>query len=105
MIMTVAIMPDSGGFFIVLGYSPSEYSIRRFTLVDGQAISGNHQLMIGRMMAEAMEKDVGDTIEIRGTLPHHRIYESGGAGEMGGVVSCATARPRPDDRARSPCTR
>ena len=89
MIMTVAIMPDSGGFFIVLGYSPSEYSIRRFTLVEGKRISGNHQLMIGRMMAEAMEKDVGDTIEISGVrFRITGIYESGGGWEeMGGVVS------------------
>ena len=89
MIMTVAIMPDSGGFFIVQGYSPSEYSIRRFTLVEGKRISGNRQLMIGRMMAEAMEKGVGDTIEISGVrFRITGIYESGGGWEeMGGVVS------------------
>jgi ABC-type antimicrobial peptide transport system permease subunit len=89
MIMTVAIMPDSGGFFIVMGYSPSEYSIRRFTLVEGKRISGNHQLMIGRIMAEAMQKDVGDTLEISGVrFRITGIYESGGGWEeMGGVVS------------------
>jgi len=89
MIMTVAIMPDSGGFFIVLGYSPSEYSIRRFTLVEGKRISGNHQLMIGQLMAQALKKGVGDTIEISGVrFRITGIYESGGGWEeMGGVVS------------------
>jgi putative ABC transport system permease protein len=45
--------------------------------------------MIGRMMAEAMEKDVGDTIEISGVrFRITGIYESGGGWEeMGGVVS------------------
>src|SRR3990172_5934260 len=89
MIMTVAIMPDSGGFFIVMGYTPSEYSIRRFTLVEGKRISGNHQLMIGRIIAEAMQKDVVDTLEISGVrFRITGIYESGGGWEeMGGVVS------------------
>jgi ABC-type lipoprotein release transport system permease subunit len=89
MIMTVSMMPESGGFFIVMGYSPSEYSIRRFTVVEGKRISGNHQLMIGRMMAEALKKGVGDSLEISGVrFRITGIYESGGGWEeMGGVVS------------------
>ena len=89
MIMTVAVLPDAGGFFIVQGYSPSEFAIRRFTVVEGKPISGNHQLMIGQLMAQALKKGVGDTLEISGVrFRISGVFEAaGGWEEMGGVVS------------------
>jgi ABC-type lipoprotein release transport system permease subunit len=89
MILSVAVLPDSGGFFIVLGYSPSEFAIRRYTVVEGERITGNHQIMIGRLISRSLGKGVGDTIEISGVrFRITGIFEAeGGWEEMGGVVS------------------
>jgi putative ABC transport system permease protein len=73
----------------VLGYSPSEFAIRRYTVVEGERITGNHQIMIGRLISRSLGKGVGDTIEISGVrFRITGIFEAeGGWEEMGGVVS------------------
>ncbi|HSR48136.1 MAG TPA: FtsX-like permease family protein [Anaerolineales bacterium] len=94
MLMYATLLPDSGGFFVLQGYAPNEYAIRRFEIVEGQPLGGNHQIVLGRMMAEAMSKDVGETIDLAG----HRlrivgIFETGiGWEELGGVVSLREAQ-------------
>jgi ABC-type antimicrobial peptide transport system permease subunit len=88
-VFTAVLLPDSQGFFIVLGYAPNEYAIRRFNVVDGKRITSNHQVMLGRVMSESMKKKPGDTIEIGGTrFRVVGIYESGTSWEeIGGVVT------------------
>ena len=83
------------------GFSPQDYAIRRFNMVEGERITGNHQIMLGRMMADTMNKEVGDTIDLSGTrFRVVGIYETGGSfEEMGGVVTLRdiqsyTGRPR-----------
>ncbi|HMK09673.1 MAG TPA: FtsX-like permease family protein, partial [Anaerolineales bacterium] len=94
MMMTAAMLPDNAGFFVLQGYAPQEYAIRRFDVVEGGPLTGNHQVLLGRMMADAMHKNVGETIDVSG----HRyrivgIFESGiGWEELGGVVSLREAQ-------------
>jgi ABC-type lipoprotein release transport system permease subunit len=94
MLMSAAMLPDNAGFFMIQGYAPQEYAIRRFEVVEGGPLTGNHQVLLGRMMAEAMHKSVGETIDVSG----HRyrivgIFESGiGWEELGGVLSLREAQ-------------
>ena len=94
LIFTATALPDAGMFFILQGYAPHSYSIQRFNVTEGEYLSGNHQMMLGRMIADAMHKEVGDTIEIGNTrFKIVGIFESGsGWQEMGGVISLRDAQ-------------
>jgi ABC-type antimicrobial peptide transport system permease subunit len=89
MVLTALVMPEAGGFFIVEGYSPREAGIRRFNIVEGRSLTGNHQVLLGRWMSETLRKGVGDTIDLSGS--RYRvvgIYESSAMWEeMGGIVT------------------
>jgi ABC-type antimicrobial peptide transport system permease subunit len=94
MIMSAALMPESTGFFILWGYGPYEYAIRKFKVVEGNPLTGNHQLILGRMMADALNKGVGDTLELSGSrFRVTGIYETGVSWEeLGGVVTLRDAQ-------------
>ncbi len=94
MVITAVMMPGSSAFFIIQGYAPSEYAIRRFEIVEGKPLSGNHQVLVGQRMAKALKKVPGDTITLSGTrFRVQGIYVSGiGWEEMGGVVSLRDAQ-------------
>ncbi len=89
-----AVLPDSGAIFILFGYAPNEYAIQRFNVVEGEPLTNNHQIILGRMMSDSLHKSVGDTLDIGGY--RYRvvgIYESGITWEeMGGVVSLRDAQ-------------
>jgi len=93
-IFTGLMMPELGGFFILQGYSPNDYPIRRFKIVEGEPINSNHQIIIGRTMATALNKKPGSTIELSGArFRISGIYETGiGWEEMGGVVTLRDAQ-------------
>ncbi|MBC8496384.1 MAG: ABC transporter permease, partial [Chloroflexi bacterium] len=82
-------LPDSGMIFIMLGYAPNEYAIRQFNIIEGERITTNRQMMLGSMMAEALNLTVGDTLEISNSrYKVVGIYESGVTWqEMGGVAT------------------
>ncbi|MCD4671165.1 MAG: ABC transporter permease [Anaerolineaceae bacterium] len=87
LIFTATMLPDTGGFLIIQGYSPHEQAIQRFNIVEGEGLSGNHQVIIGRSIAESMNKGPGDTLEISGN--RYRVtgvYESGIGWEDAGCV-------------------
>jgi ABC-type antimicrobial peptide transport system permease subunit len=86
---TATFLPDTGMIFMMIGYGPNEYAVRRVNVVEGERITGNHQVMLGRMMAEALNMEVGDTIEIAGSrYKVTGIFESGVSWEeMGGIFS------------------
>jgi ABC-type antimicrobial peptide transport system permease subunit len=95
MILTAVLMPGNElGYFLLEGYAPNSFALDRFRIVEGRALTGNHQIILGKTMAEALRHDVGDTLELSG----HRyrivgIYESGiGWEEIGGVVSLREAQ-------------
>ena len=89
-----AILPDSGTIFIMFGYAPNEYAIQQFSIVEGDALVSNRQILLGRMMANSLNKTIGDTIEVGGSrFKVVGIYESGSAWEeMGGVVTLRDAQ-------------
>ena len=82
-------LPDSGMIFMIIGYAPNEYKIHQINVVEGSPISGNHQIMLGRMMSEALNLGVGDTLELSGSrYKIVGVYESGVSWEeMGGIFS------------------
>lgn len=89
MVFTAIAVPETGGFFIIQGYPPGSRSIQRFRIVEGQTLTTNHQIILGKMMAESTHKKVGDTIDLSGVrFRVVGIYESGISWEeIGGVVS------------------
>ncbi len=91
---TGTVLPDSGVIFILFGYAPNEYAIQQFNIVEGGALTNNHQILLGRMMSDALHKSVGDTIEVGGSrFRVVGIYESGVTWEeMGGVISLRDAQ-------------
>ena len=94
MVLSSLTLPEGGGIFMLQGYSPSEVAIRRFQPVEGSQITGNRQVMLGRVMAESMNRTVGDTV----VLSDKRfkvvgIFETGVSWEeMGGVVTLRDAQ-------------
>lgn len=100
-VFTAVMLPESSGFFIIQGYAPKEMGIQKFSITEGNLITSNHQIMIGRMMATSLNKNVGDTIELSGIrFRIVGIFESKvGWEEMGGVITLRdaqafTGRPR-----------
>ncbi|MGD2159320.1 MAG: ABC transporter permease [Anaerolineales bacterium] len=91
---TGTFLPESGAIFILFGYAPNEYGIQRFNVVEGEQLTSNHQILLGRMMSVALHKSVGDTVELGGIRFRVKgIYESGATwDEMGGVVSLRDAQ-------------
>jgi ABC-type antimicrobial peptide transport system permease subunit len=87
MIFTATMLPDTGGFLIIQGYSPHEQAIQRFNIVEGEPLTGNHQVIIGRSIAESMNKEPGDILDIGGNRYRVKgIYESGIGWEDAGCV-------------------
>ena len=91
---TGTILPDSGTIFILFGYAPNEFAIQEFNIVEGEPLTSNRQILLGRMMANALNKSIGDTVEVGGSrFRVIGIYESGaGWEEMGGVISLRDAQ-------------
>ncbi len=89
-----AIMSEDMGIFVMLGYAPREAAIQEFNVVEGEPISGNRQIMLGRQMSEAQNVSVGDTVTLGDTRYRVTgIYEHNLAFyEMGGVVSLRDAQ-------------
>lgn len=94
MIFSAVMLPDSGGFFIIMGYSPGQFAVQQMNVIEGRRITTNHEVMIGKLIADVMKKKVGDTIELSGTrFRVVGIYESKVSWEeMGGVVTLRDAQ-------------
>ncbi|MFC1922463.1 FtsX-like permease family protein [Chloroflexota bacterium] len=91
---TGTILPESGTIFLLFGYAPNEYGIQQFNVVEGEHLTNNHQILLGRMISTALHKSVGDTVEVGGSrFRVVGIYESGTPWEeMGGVISLRDAQ-------------
>ena len=66
-LFTAVMLPEANSFFILFGYEPNEYAIQRYKIVEGEPLTGNRQVIIGRTMAEALNQGVGSTIELSGS--------------------------------------
>lgn len=94
LVFTGLILPDSGIVFLLQGYSPNEFAIQRFHVVEGRMLTGNRQILLGRLMAATLKKAVGDVVEISGTrFGVVGIYETNiGWEQTGGVVTLRDAQ-------------
>lgn len=94
MLLTAVMLPGNEGFFILQGYAPNEFAIRRFRIVEGSPLVSNHQIVLGRTMAKGLNKKPGDTLDLAGTrFRIAGIYETGvGWEEIGGVVTLRDAQ-------------
>lgn len=88
LVFTAVSMPETL-FFVIQGFEPNNFGIRRFTIVEGEALKANHQIIIGRAAADALNKSPGDTIEISGSrFRIVGVYNTSAQWEnMGGVVT------------------
>jgi ABC-type lipoprotein release transport system permease subunit len=94
MIFTAVMMPEAGGFFIMQGYNPNEAAIQRFKIVEGNPLSGNHQIILGRTIADTLKLGVGDNLALSSSrYKIAGIFESGISWEeLGGVISLRDAQ-------------
>jgi len=94
MIFTATMMPEAGSFFILQGLAPNEYRIQQINIAEGERLTGNHQMLLGNMIAEAMDKEVGDVVELNGSrYKVVGIFSSSNSWEeIGGVISLRDAQ-------------
>ena len=80
---------EGAPMFFLSGYHPQESAIRRFKVVEGEPLRANQQMLLGRAAAEALGREVGDTIRLGGSAFRVvGIFESGvNFEEMGGVIT------------------
>jgi putative ABC transport system permease protein len=52
-LLMTAIATEDTGIFLLLGYNPREAAIQEFHVVEGERLTSNRQIMIGRKMADA----------------------------------------------------
>ncbi|MBN1935533.1 MAG: ABC transporter permease [Anaerolineae bacterium] len=81
-------------FFIVFGYQPRGLSIQGFSIVEGEPLETNRQILLGRVAAQNLHKEVGQTIRLFDTsFKVVGIYETGTPFEDGGgIVSLRDAQ-------------
>ena len=74
-------------FFVVFGYHPRGQLIRDFRIVEGEPLTANRQIILGRVAAENLKKRVGQTIRLfDSSFRIVGIYETGVPFEDGGGV-------------------
>ncbi len=56
LVFTGIVMPEAGGFFIILGLAPNEFAIKRYKVIEGEPIASNHQIMIGKSISQTLKK-------------------------------------------------
>jgi putative ABC transport system permease protein len=74
-------------FFVVFGYRPRGLAIREYRVVEGEPLSTNRQMIMGRVAAENLDIDVGDTLRLFDrAFRVVGIYETGVSFQDGGGV-------------------
>ncbi|TEU13281.1 MAG: ABC transporter permease [Anaerolineales bacterium] len=81
-------------YLIIWGYHPGEYAIRQFRIVEGEGLSANRQIILGKTAAETMDKKVGQTVKILDSnFRIVGIYETGtGFLDISGVIALREAQ-------------
>jgi len=78
---------DEMPMLIVYGYHPREFAIRRYRIAEGEPLEGRRQILVGRMAADKMGLEVGDTFRmLDSNFRVVGIYETGQAFEDAGVL-------------------
>jgi ABC-type antimicrobial peptide transport system permease subunit len=80
---------DEMFIFFMMGYHPRESAIQHFRIVEGQPLSTNRQIILGRQSAETLGLEVGDTMRVLdSSFRVAGIFETGVAfEESGGVIT------------------
>lgn len=74
-------------FFVVFGYRPRGLAIREYRIVEGERLTTNRQMVLGRVAAKNLNIDVGDTIRVFDrAFRVVGIYETGVTFQDGGGV-------------------
>jgi ABC-type antimicrobial peptide transport system permease subunit len=74
-------------FFVVFGYEPRGLSIRKYEIVAGEPLATSRQIILGRVAADNLEKEVGDTLRLFDqAFKVVGIYETGVSFQDGGGV-------------------
>jgi len=81
-------------YFIVFGLDPKEFGMAHYKVVEGQALTGQRQVLLGKTAAKNFKKQVGDNYRIQETsFKIVGIYETGqGVEEMGAVIALNEAQ-------------
>lgn len=94
MMFTASALPETGSFIIIMGYQPRGFLIQRVNIIEGESLTSNHQALIGKSLAGALNKKVGDTLDLSGY--RYRvvgIYESNISWEeLGAIISLRDAQ-------------
>jgi ABC-type antimicrobial peptide transport system permease subunit len=92
---------DEMPMLLVYGYHPREFAIRRYRIIEGEPLEGRRQMIVGRMAAEQLELEAGDTFRmLDSNFRVVGIFETGQAFEDAGVViglreaQALTGKPR-----------
>jgi ABC-type antimicrobial peptide transport system permease subunit len=74
-------------YFIIGGYDPEEIAIQHFKIIEGQTLSREKEIILGRQAADNLKKSVGDTIKLyETTFRIVGIYETGQSFEDSGAI-------------------
>jgi ABC-type antimicrobial peptide transport system permease subunit len=74
-------------FFVVFGYQPRGTLIRGLRIVEGESLTTNRQVLLGRVAAENLDKGVGQTVQLLNSrYKIVGIYETGVPFQDGGGV-------------------
>jgi ABC-type antimicrobial peptide transport system permease subunit len=74
-------------FFVVFGYRPRGLAIREYRIVEGKPLTTNRQMIMGRVAAENLNMEVGDTMRLFDrAFRIVGIYETGVSFQDGGGV-------------------
>jgi ABC-type antimicrobial peptide transport system permease subunit len=82
----LAQLPESP-YFVVMGEDPRSFTLKHYHVIEGRAIAGRREIMLGKMTASHFKKGIGDTFRINDF--GYRvvgIYETGVGFEDGGAV-------------------
>ena len=94
MMFTATMLPESGGFIVLQGYAPRSFLTNRIDIVEGSTLTSNHEILLGRSIADALHKEVGDTVDLSGyRYSVVGIYESKISWEeIGGIITLRDAQ-------------
>lgn len=94
LLFTAVMLPEGKGFFIIQGYQPGSFALERFHIIEGQSLTHNRQMILGKQMADSLKKGVGDTLVLSGVrFQIVGIYESSVSWEgLGGVITLRDAQ-------------
>ncbi len=78
---------DKMPMLLVAAYHPREFAIRHYHIIDGESLAARRQVIVGRMAAEQMGLEVGDTLRMMDSnFRVVGVYETGQAFEDAGVI-------------------